>query len=155
MRIKNYTSLLLIFLSFISAPAYADKIKVVASFSILGDMAHEVAGDNADIKTLVGPNGDAHTYEPSPADAKAIAGADIVIINGLGFEGWMDRLIVSSGYKKQPLIASKGITPLGHDPHAWQDINNGKIYVANIRDALVATGPVHKNKYQEIKNIKR
>jgi len=137
------------------AAAHAEKLKVVASFSILGDMVHEVAGDVIDLKTLVGPNGDAHVYEPTPADAKAIAHADLVIVNGLGFEGWLERLIASSGYKGPVVVASKGIAPLAfksegltQDPHAWQSLANGKIYIANIRDALVKTDGTRAGMYR-------
>jgi zinc/manganese transport system substrate-binding protein len=133
--------------------AHADKLKVVASFSIAGDMVHEVAGDNVSLSVLVGPNSDAHVYEPSPVDAKAIAGADLVVVNGLGFEGWLSRLISSSGYKGPVVVASSGITPLqlenAQDPHAWQSIANGKIYVANIRDALMKADKAHARQYQD------
>jgi zinc/manganese transport system substrate-binding protein len=139
---------------FMPASAYAAKLKVVASFSILGDMVHEVAGDNADIVTLVGPNGDAHMYEPSPADAKTLASADLVIVNGLHFEGWLGRLIVSSGYSGQPVLASKGIAPfelagtMEQDPHAWQNVANAKIYVTNIRDAFIDKDSAHAEIYK-------
>ena len=89
----------------------ADKIKAVASFSILGDMVKEVGGDRVEVTTLVGPDGDAHVYEPTPADAKNLAASDILFINGLGFEGWMDRLEKSSGFKGPVVVASKGVSP--------------------------------------------
>jgi zinc/manganese transport system substrate-binding protein len=140
-------------------PALAeDRIKVVATFSILGDLARNVGGDRADIATLVGPNGDAHVYSPSPADAKKIADAKIVIVNGLGFEGWISRLVRASGSKVPVVVASKGVKPRrmegghGHDhdsdPHAWQSVANVKTYVANIRDALVAADPAGKATYE-------
>jgi zinc/manganese transport system substrate-binding protein len=146
---------LLVLLSIFLLPlvAHAEKLKVVASFSILADMTRTVAGDDADVTTLVGPGGDTHVYEPRPADARAVAGADIVIVNGLGFEGWLDRLIQSSGFKGRIVIASKGITPLmagsAPDPHAWQDIRYGEVYVANIRDALVQADTTHATAYAE------
>src|SRR4051812_44794683 len=96
MPIRLLAALLVLLLPCI---AHAEKLKVVASFSIVGDMVHEVAGDNVSLSVLVGPNGDAHVYEPTPVDAKTIAGADLVVVNGLGFEGWLSRLISSSGYK--------------------------------------------------------
>src|SRR5215210_5567838 len=84
----------------LSAGAHAaEKVKAVASFSILGDMVRQVGGDRVDVVTLVGPDGDAHVFEPTPADAKTLAGADILFVNGLGFEGWMERLDKSSGFK--------------------------------------------------------
>jgi len=140
-------------LALLPAAAHAEKLKVVASFSILGDMAHEVAGDNVELKTLVGPNSDTHVYEPTPADAKAIASADLVIVNGLGFEGWLSRLIQSSGYKGPVVVATSGVKPLtfegdGQDPHAWQSIANGKIYVANILGALVKADNKHADQYR-------
>ena len=83
------------------------KIKAVASFSILGDMVREVGGDRVEVTTLVGPDGDAHVYEPTPADAKNLAASNILFVNGLGFEGWMDRLEKSSGFKGPVVVASK------------------------------------------------
>jgi zinc/manganese transport system substrate-binding protein len=119
-----------------------EKIQIVASFSILGDFAKNVGGERVDVTTLVGPNSDVHVYTPAPADAKKIADAKLVIINGLGLEGWLPRLVQSSGSKAAVVTATNGIAPrrLGSDsdPHAWQSVVDAKIYVANIRDALVA-----------------
>jgi zinc/manganese transport system substrate-binding protein len=133
-------------LAAIASPAHAaDRFKVVASFSILGDFVRNVGGDRVEITTLVGPNGDIHVYTPAPADAKKIADAKLVVINGLGLEGWLPRLVQSSGGKAVIVTASDGIVPLksgsAADPHAWQSVANAKIYVANIRDALVAADP--------------
>ncbi|UOK69196.1 metal ABC transporter substrate-binding protein [Ancylobacter polymorphus] len=157
------------------------KIPVVASFSILGDFVKEVGGDRVAVTTLVGPNGDAHVFQPAPADAKKVAAAQIVFVNGLGFEGWIDRLVKASGTKAEIVVATKGITPRemadededdhaahGHkdhdhdhakkgehdhdhggiDPHAWQSVANAEIYVANIRDALIAADPAGKAAYE-------
>jgi zinc/manganese transport system substrate-binding protein len=122
-----------------------EKINVVASFSILGDFVRNVGGDRVNITTLVGPNSDVHVYTPAPADAKKIADAKLVIINGLGLEGWLPRLVQSSGSRATIVTATKGIAPrkLGSDadPHAWQSVANARIYVANIRDALQAADP--------------
>jgi zinc/manganese transport system substrate-binding protein len=119
-----------------------EKINVVASFSILGDFAKNVGGDRVNVTTLVGPNSDVHIYTPAPADAKKIADAKLVIINGLGLEGWLPRLVQSSGSKAAIVTATSGIAPRKRgsdaDPHAWQSVVNAKIYVANIRDALIA-----------------
>jgi zinc/manganese transport system substrate-binding protein len=119
-----------------------EKINVVTSFSILGDFAKNVGGDRTNVTTLVGPNSDVHVYTPAPADAKKIADAKLVIINGLGLEGWLPRLVQSSGSKAAIVTATNGVAPrkLGSDadPHAWQSVVNAKIYVANIRDALIA-----------------
>ena len=127
-------------------PAHAqERLNVVASFSILGDFAKNVGGERVSVTTLVGPNGDVHVYTPAPADAQKIANAKIVIFNGLGLEGWLPRLVQSAGSRATMITASQGITPrrLGSDadPHAWQSVANAKIYVANIRDALVAADP--------------
>jgi zinc/manganese transport system substrate-binding protein len=122
-----------------------DKINVVASFSIPGDFVRNVGGDRVDVTTLVGANSDVHVYTPAPADAKKIADAKLVIINGLGLEGWLPRLVQSSGGKAAIVTATTGIAPrrLGSDadPHAWQSVANAKIYVANIRNALSAADP--------------
>jgi zinc/manganese transport system substrate-binding protein len=132
----------------------ADKVKAVASFSILGDMVRQVGGDRVEVATLVGPNGDAHVFSPTPADAKALASADVFFVNGLGFEGWIDRLEKSADFKGEVVVASEGVKPLtmieeeGTDPHAWQDLANGKIYVANIRDGLIAADPDGKSIYE-------
>ena len=134
----------------------ADKLKVAASFSVLGDMVKQVGGDRVDVITFVGPNGDAHVYEPTPGDIKALAASKILFINGLGLEGWMTRLENSSGFKGTVVVATNGISPRQMiedekkitDPHAWQSLANGKIYVANIRDALIAADPEGKATYE-------
>jgi len=139
-----------------SAAAQAEPMKVSASFSILGDMVKQVGGDRVKVFTFVGPNGDAHVYEPTPADAKELSESKVLFINGLGLEGWMTRLEKSSGFKGTVVTASKGITPRKMvedektvtDPHAWQDLANGKIYVGNIRDALIAVDPEGKATYE-------
>ena len=138
--------LIVLALMAITAPARAaDRLNVVASFSILGDLVRNVGGANVDVTTLVGPDGDAHVYVPTPADAKRIAGAKLVFVNGLGLEGWLPRLVQSAGNKATIVTATAGIAPLklgsDADPHAWQSVVNAKIYVANIRDALVAANP--------------
>jgi zinc/manganese transport system substrate-binding protein len=134
----------------------AQKLKVLATFSILADIVKNVGGDRVDVATLVGPNGDAHVYEPAPADARKVADAKVVFVNGLGFEGWMSRLVKASGTKATVVVASAGVTPRklqenGRseiDPHAWQSVDNVKIYVANVRDALIAADPAGKADYQ-------
>jgi zinc/manganese transport system substrate-binding protein len=122
-----------------------DRLHVVTSFSILGDLARNVGGDRVSITTLVGPDSDVHVYTPAPADAKKVADARLLVINGLGLEGWLPRLLQSSGSKAPIIIATKGIAPLrlgsDADPHAWQSVANARIYVVNISDALVAADP--------------
>lgn len=126
-------------------PATARPLRVVASFSILGDMVRQVAGPLAEVHTLVGPGGDAHVFEPRPADAQKLAQADLVVLNGLHLEGWLDRLIQASGFRGRRVVASEGVTPRlldGHpDPHAWQSLRLAAIYVRNIQSALKAVRP--------------
>jgi len=126
-------------------PAAAPVLKVVATFSILADMVREVGGPAVEVSALVGPNADAHVYEPTPADVRRVARADLVVANGLRFEGWIDRLIASSGYRGKVVVASAGIVPLqlggGADPHAWQSMVNGQRYAQTLRGALLAAAP--------------
>ena len=150
----------LVALSLVLPVRAAEKIQVVASFSILGDMAAEIAGDKADILVLVGPNGDAHAFEPSPADAKKLSDSKLVLVNGLALDGWMDRLAKASGYTGPVVIASSGIEPrtmIGEesgssetvvDPHAWQDLSNGVVYVSNIVEALAKADPANAADYR-------
>jgi zinc/manganese transport system substrate-binding protein len=140
------------------APAAAsadDRLPVVASFSIPGDMVHQIGGDAVAVTLLVGPDGDAHVYQPSPRDAKAIADAKLVVVNGLGLEGWMDRLIRSAQFKGTIVTASAGIAPLHlagsktvPDPHAWQSLANGEAYVRTIAAALEAADPAHADEFR-------
>ena len=144
---------------FVAAPARAQqRLNVVASFSILGDFVKNVGGDRVAVETLVGPNSNAHVYAPSPSDAKKAADAKLVFVNGLGFEGWLERLVKASGTKAPIVVATKGIKPRERagnhdhdhgraDPHAWQSVANAKINVANIRDALIAADPAGKDTY--------
>lgn len=150
-------------------------LRVVASFSILADMVREVGGPAVDVQSLVGPDADTHGFEPSPADARRLARADMVVINGLGFEGWMERLVKASGYRGPVVVATRGIPArsIGHqhigrfahghehghghgqgagqtpDPHAWQDPGLAQIYVANLRDALIAARPEQAELFRE------
>lgn len=143
----------------LSAPSgrAQEKLKVTATFSILADFVKNVGGDRVEVSTLVGANGDAHVYSPSPADAKMLGAARLVVANGLGFEGWIDRLIKSSAAKADLVVASKGVKPRraedGHahassDPHAWQSVANAQLYVANIRDALTKADSAGKAVYE-------
>ena len=123
----------------------AERLNVVASFSILADFVRTIGGNKVNLTTLVGPDSDVHVYTPAPGDAKRVAEAKLVIVNGLGLEGWLPRLVQSSGAKAQVVTASAGIAPLKlgstADPHAWQSVPNAKIYVADITDALAAADP--------------
>ena len=146
-----------------SGPALAqDKPVAVATFSILADLTQRVAGDHAQVLTLVGPNGDAHVFEPGPKESAELVHADLLIANGLGFEPWLQRLEDASGFKRKVILASDGVTPLaaeeehdseereeedhhheGVDPHAFQDLSNAQIYVANIAKGLSEVAPDH------------
>ena len=141
----------LVALSLTVAPTWADDLKVVASFSILGDMVEQVVGDHADVSTIVGPDADAHVYNPSIADARAVAEAHVIFVNGLGFETWSDTLIKESGTAAVVYVATEGITPLeveGEiDPHAWNALTNGMIYVQNISAAMSEIAPEHADEF--------
>ncbi|WP_275195070.1 metal ABC transporter substrate-binding protein [Bradyrhizobium sp. CSA207] len=137
---------LLCVLLLIASPLHAaERLNVVASFSILADLVRNVGGDRISLTTLVGADSDVHVYTPAPGDAKRIADAKLVIVNGLGLEGWLPRLVQSSGSKARVVTASAGITPLklgtAADPHAWQSVPNAKAYVTNIATALATTDP--------------
>jgi zinc/manganese transport system substrate-binding protein len=147
---------LLLLLLALAAPPAASKtapLPVVASFSILGDFVREVGGDAVAVDVIVGPDGDAHVYEPTPADARKISEAKLVFVNGLGFEGWLDRLVTAANGKARIVVASAGIKPRGleggPDPHAWQDVANARRYVETIRDALKATDPERAALYEK------
>lgn len=141
-------------LAVLAAPAVAqtDKLPVVASFSIIGDFVREVGGDRVAVTTLVGPDGDAHVYQPTPADVRRIAQAKVIFVNGLGFEGWLERLVAAAKGKGVMVTLGKGVAARpgeeGTDPHAWQDVANAKIYVTEIRDALIAADPAGADIYR-------
>ncbi|MFD2232579.1 metal ABC transporter solute-binding protein, Zn/Mn family [Phaeospirillum tilakii] len=128
-----------------SAAAQARPLKVVATFSILAGITQDIAGPAAEVVALVGPDGDAHLFEPSPANVKALSEADLVVANGLGLEPWLDRLVAAAGARGKLVLASAGVTPRmedrAADPHAWQDLANGRRYAANIAQALAAAAP--------------
>ncbi|WP_421761242.1 metal ABC transporter substrate-binding protein [Devosia sp.] len=133
-------------LALAASPALTAEIKAVASFSILGDMVQRIGGDRVAVTTIVGPNADTHVYEPTPADAAAVSGTQIFFVNGLGFEGWLDRLVGATGFKGPVITSSDGVKThtmdkdgqTVTDPHAWQSLSNGLLYVANIEKGLCA-----------------
>jgi zinc/manganese transport system substrate-binding protein len=133
---------LLAALAFCSPAEAADKpLRVIASFSILADMARTVGGEDVTITSLVGPDSDTHMYQPTPRDAQMLAGADIILVNGLGFDAWMQRLVAASGTKAQVIVAAEGVaartqTKDAVDPHAWQNLAYGRIYAGNIARAF-------------------
>ena len=171
----SHTGLILTGLILAALPASAsaaDKPKVVATFSILGDLVSEVAGGHVEVTTLVGPNGDAHVFEPGPKESAALAEADLLVANGLGFESWLERLSQAAGFKGTLVTATDGVAPLpaeheeheegeveeaegehdhdhgAFDPHAFQDLANGQIYVANIAKGLSQVDPVHAAEFE-------
>lgn len=160
---KKYLAIVLLLLLPVSA--WAAKLPVVASFSILADMTRQVGGDRVEVTSLVGPDQDAHVFQPSPSDVKRVAAAKVFVVNGLGFEGWMERLKKSAGFKGTLVVASQGIKPLitddhGHDhghnhghgvsdPHAWHDLTLAQVYVRNIANGLIKADPAGKAYYQQ------
>lgn len=133
----------------------ADKPQVVTSFSILADLTQAIGGKHIELVNLVGADEDAHVFEPSPENAKALLKADLIIANGLGFEPWLERLLDSSEARGTRIDASAGVLPLqliehGHsvpDPHAWQSLSNAEIYVRNIAKALSQLDPSNSADY--------
>lgn len=133
----------------------AERLQVVTSFSILADMTRQVGGEHVQITNMVGPDVDAHTYEPTPDDAKALLSAKLIIKNGLGFEPWLDRLVASTETAAPVISASRGVIPRSldedgetvPDPHAWHNLANALLYVRNISKALEAADPANKADY--------
>jgi zinc/manganese transport system substrate-binding protein len=139
------SALLVAFLSLLGmdcARAAERPLRVIASFTVVADWVQVVGGDEVAVRTLVGPDADAHVYEPTPTDVREVAAADVLVMNGLGFEGWMSRLVQSSGFHGRTLEASRGVRTRNLngkvDPHAWQDLGNATIYVRNIADGLAS-----------------
>ncbi|SFC89124.1 zinc/manganese transport system substrate-binding protein [Pseudomonas citronellolis] len=134
----------------------AEKPRVVTSFSILADMTRAVGGEHIQLNNLVGPDSDAHTYETTPDDARAVRQAQLVVENGLGFEPWLDRLVKSTETRAQVIQASRGVIPRSleedgqtiPDPHAWNNLANADIYVGNISKALEKLDPANAADYR-------
>ena len=152
--LRNLFWLLLCIAHSVSADNSA--IRVVTSFSILNDLVNELGGNHVSVANLVGRNSDAHMYQPKPSDAVAVANADLVVFNGLGFEGWITRLIENSGYQNAQLIASEGVNAIENsgevDPHAWQSFKNIRVYLRNITQSLITLRPDHADEFQERQN---
>lgn len=164
-RLRPLRALLTCTALLLGGGAHAQVLEVAASFSILGDVVGRVGGGRVQVHTLVGPDEDAHAFQPRPSDARTLGNAALVVVNGLGFDDWMTRLARAGGYKGEVVVASAGIATLamtkddGHrhdhgddhdhdhgdgqaiDPHAWQDVANVRRYVANIAAALAAADP--------------
>jgi zinc/manganese transport system substrate-binding protein len=146
---KRTGIILALTLSALSQGVMAKTLNVVASFSVLGDMVSQVGGEHVHVDTLVGPDGDPHTFEPSPQDSVLLSKADVVVVNGLGLEGWIDRLVKASGFKGELVVASQGVKThtldeegqIVTDPHAWNSAANGARYAQNILAGLVKADP--------------
>jgi zinc/manganese transport system substrate-binding protein len=137
-----------VLLALAALPASAEpRLKVVATFSILGDLVASIGGDKVGVSVLVGPDADAHTYQPRPTDARTLAAAQVLVSNGLGFEGWIDRLADAADFKGRRIVASAGAAQES-DPHCWQDVACTRRYVANIAQGLVAADPANAAYYQ-------
>jgi zinc/manganese transport system substrate-binding protein len=143
---------------FLSPVHASEPVRVVASFSILGDLVQVVGGQRVQVTTLVGPDADAHSFEPKPADARAVLKARLFVLNGLNFEPWAEKLAKSAAYQGATVVASRGVKPLqmeeaghGHqdtDPHAWQNPEHVVRYVRNIADGLAKVDPAGAGSYQ-------
>jgi len=146
---KRTGLILALALGALSQGAMAKTLNVVTSFSVLGDMVQQVGGEHVHVDTLVGPDGDPHTFEPSPKDSVLLSKADVVVVNGLGLEGWLDRLVKASGFKGKLVVASEGVKThmldedgkTVTDPHAWNSAANGALYAQNILAGLVKADP--------------
>ena len=168
----------LLVLGLLISPLALAKVAVTATFSILGDLVQQVGGDQVTVTTLVGPNGDAHVYQPTPQDIRTLAQSKLLVSNGLGFEGWLERLDSASGFQGVKVVASQGVQPHqmqdedkhaahdshqqaahGHDddhhqhggidPHAWNNPANVLIYVDNIARGLSQVDPEHARLYAD------
>ncbi len=143
------SSLLAVLLLVFAVPVSAqERLKVVATFSILGDLVAQVGGDKIDLTVLVGPDTDAHTYQPKPNDLRVLAGAKVLVSNGLGFEGWIDRLADAASFKGTRIVVSTAAAT-GRDPHCWQDVACTRRYVANIATGLAVADPANAAFYRE------
>ena len=136
------------------APAQAQqggKVDVLASFSVIADLVRQVGGERVEVRSIVALSQDPHDFEPSPSDVRRVMKAQLIVINGLGFEPWADRFVKAANYKGERLVASKGVKALSVrgavDPHAWQDVENVKLYIENIRDALTKVDPAGASDY--------
>ncbi len=141
----------------IAAQAAVAPLKVVASFSILADLVRQVGGDAVSVEALVGPDGDVHVYDPRPKDLRTLMSAGLLVRNGLGLEGWMDRLTAAAAFKGKIVVASEKVIPhmmkeaagaMATDPHAWQDPCNGILYAQAIGDGLGSADPANAGTYR-------
>ena len=136
----------------------AEPLRVVASFSILADLTRQIGGDAVSVQSLVGPDGDAHVYDPRPKDLRTLMQAGLLVRNGLGLEGWMDRLTGAAGFKGKIAVAAERVVPrtmreeggaISTDPHAWQDPRNAILYVEAIASGLIEADPSNTAYYRD------
>lgn len=153
MTIRLYI-LVLFSLILTSSKTQTERPLVVATASMFADMAEVIGGDLIEVKTIVPVGGDPHTYEPTPADARLAASADLVLRNGLTFEGWINELIQNAGSDAMVALITEGIDAIesedyanSSDPHAWMSARNGLQYIRNIRDALVTLAPEYTEEF--------
>lgn len=158
--IKKITTLLLsaLLTTLMAASSYAaEKFKVVTTFTVIADMAKNVAGDAAEVTSITKPGAEIHEYQPTPGDIKRAQGAQLIMANGLNLELWFQRFYQHLDGVPE-VIVSAGIKPMGigegpyngkPNPHAWMSPDNALIYVDNIRDALVKYDPAHADTYRQ------
>ncbi|WP_051233855.1 metal ABC transporter solute-binding protein, Zn/Mn family [Halomonas halocynthiae] len=180
---RTFASLALLATLLSAAPAALanERLQVLTSFSILADMVENIGGNNVEVTALVGPDSDAHVYSPRPTDARAVSQADLVVLNGMNFEGWMERLVKASDHHGLVVTATDGVEARlnqakhdhdhaehdhhdhaehdhhdraghdhgGKDPHAWQDLALGDIYINNILAGLIAADPENEAAYRQ------
>lgn len=147
--------LVLLILLVLLQPAFAAKKRVVTTFTIIADMAQNVAGDMATVESITKPGAEIHGYEPTPGDIVKAQRADLVLWNGMNLERWFERFFAN--LRNVPgAVVTEGIEPIGIEegpytgkpnPHAWMSLTNAKIYVENIRNALVKIDPANATAY--------
>jgi ABC-type Zn uptake system ZnuABC Zn-binding protein ZnuA len=165
MKLKYFPNLVIVLLSFflyLNNIQAKDKLLVVATASMIADMAKNIAGDKAIVECIVPIGGDPHTYTSTPRDVKLVAAADLILKNGLTFEGWLSELIDNSGTKGETILVTNGVKVIesakyknSTDPHAWMDATNGYVYIQNIRDALIKIDPTNKAFYESQHDLYR
>jgi len=153
-RLRNLALLLLLLIA-VAPPAHAEeRLKVVASFPVVADIARHVGGDHVAVTSLIPPETDPHAWNPAPRDVRHLAEADLVDVNGLGLEGWLGRAVVASGYTGPVVVASRDVTPIldpsgAPDPHAWHSLANARLYARVIVEALVEAAPRHADAFRQ------
>lgn len=154
---RNKYAAIVFIVALVSTSVSAKQLNVVTSFTVIADMVNQIGQDHVHVTSLVSVNGDPHTYEPTPADRKTLHDADIIFTNGLTLEGWMNSLVLASGYKNEIIVVSDGIKNricekngrIALDPHAWNSMGNGKIYAKNIINSLIKADPDNSTDYKK------